>query len=246
MRFPRKGELVLATVKEVRSYGAICYLTEYDNLEAFLPLAEVASRWIKNIHEFLHPNQKLILKVIRADKTRGIVDVSLKKVSEKEKRRKVEEVEKRTKAIKLIAAAAKRVRSRIKVERYVERIRRLDRDPFNFLERAKENPALLDEIGLPDKVKEALAEILASLTPPPVVMKAILKVWTLSPNGVEEIKRRMINPPEDVKVHYIKAGHYMVTGKATDEDTVRDRIRTLFKRFHNFDGHVEWEWLEDD
>ena len=246
MRFPKKGQLVLATVREVRSYGAICLLTEFQNHEAFLPLSEVATRWIKNIHEFLHPNQKLIVKVIRADKTRGVIDVSLKRVSEREKKRKIEEVERRTKAIKLLAAAAKRAGSRIKPQRYVDRLIKEGKDPFDFLERAKEDPSLLDEWGLPDKVKGALSDILQSLTPPPVVLKAELKAWSLLPDGVEEIKKRLSNPPEDVHIHYIKAGHYLITGKDEDEDRARDKIREVFKRFKDYDGHVEWDWIRGE
>ncbi|MFH1448366.1 MAG: S1 RNA-binding domain-containing protein, partial [Candidatus Micrarchaeota archaeon] len=58
METPEKDELVIATIRKIFPYGAFCSLDEYDNKEAFVHISEVASRWVKNIHEFLKENQK--------------------------------------------------------------------------------------------------------------------------------------------------------------------------------------------
>jgi translation initiation factor 2 subunit 1 len=89
-KLPDKDELVLINIKKVMPYGAYCSLVEY-NIDAYLPVREVASGWIKNIHEFIKEGQKHVAKVIFIDTQKNAVDVSLKRVREKEKKDKITE-----------------------------------------------------------------------------------------------------------------------------------------------------------
>jgi len=70
-RLPRVGELVVATVRQVFDYGAYVTLDEYNDLEAYLPWSEVASRWVRNIRSVLRENQKIVVKVIRVNRKRA-------------------------------------------------------------------------------------------------------------------------------------------------------------------------------
>ena len=74
---PEEGELVLATVKKIMPYGAFCTLDEYGNREAFVHISEVAPRWIKNIHEFLHEGQRLVAKVHKLVVEKNQIDLTL-------------------------------------------------------------------------------------------------------------------------------------------------------------------------
>jgi translation initiation factor 2 subunit 1 len=78
---PEENELVMAVIKKILPYGAFCSLPEYNNLEAFLHVSEVAPRWIKNIHEFISEGQKHVVKVHHLDKEKNQVDISIKRVS---------------------------------------------------------------------------------------------------------------------------------------------------------------------
>lgn len=87
---PEEGEVVLIKINKVMPFGAYCTLTEY-NIDAYLPIAEVAAGWIKNIHEFIKEGQSDVAKVIFVDPEKRAVDISLKKVSTKEKKDKLAE-----------------------------------------------------------------------------------------------------------------------------------------------------------
>ena len=62
---PPVGELVVSTIKEIVPYGAYVTLDEYDDTEGLLHIAELSSRWVKNIRDHVRENQKRILQRFR-------------------------------------------------------------------------------------------------------------------------------------------------------------------------------------
>ena len=104
---PEQDELVLVTVKKIMPYGAFCSLDEYAAREAFVHISEVAPRWIKNIHEFLHDGQKLVAKVYHLDLEKNQIDLSLKRVTESERKLKIEGNRREKRAEKLFEVAVK-------------------------------------------------------------------------------------------------------------------------------------------
>jgi translation initiation factor 2 subunit 1 len=85
---PNVGDMVLVKINKVMQFGAYCELTEY-GVTAYLPIREVASGWIKNIHEFIKEGQSNVAKVTYIDYNKNAVDISLKKVREKDKKDKI-------------------------------------------------------------------------------------------------------------------------------------------------------------
>ncbi|MEM3483007.1 MAG: S1 RNA-binding domain-containing protein [Candidatus Micrarchaeaceae archaeon] len=89
-QLPSVGEVVLIKINKVMPFGAYCYLTEY-SIDAYLPISEVSAGWIKNIHEFIKEGQNDVAKVSFVDPEKSAIDISLKKVSTKEKKDKLNE-----------------------------------------------------------------------------------------------------------------------------------------------------------
>ena len=108
-RLPRLYELVIGTVEEIEDHGAFVTLDEYGGIEAYVPLNEVSHSWFKSIREVIKVGQKRVFKVIRVDPRRGLVDVSLKRVSDGERKSKLQEWKRYQRAVKLLELAAKRL-----------------------------------------------------------------------------------------------------------------------------------------
>jgi translation initiation factor 2 subunit 1 len=90
---PDRGEIVLCTVREITPHGIYVDLDEYNNMNGFLHISEISTGWVRNIDRVAKVQQKLVLKVIRAERSRREVDLSLRQVTNEEKTEQADRVE---------------------------------------------------------------------------------------------------------------------------------------------------------
>ncbi|MEM2960521.1 MAG: S1 RNA-binding domain-containing protein, partial [Candidatus Bathyarchaeia archaeon] len=86
--WPEVGELVISTINEITDYGAYVRLDEYGK-DGFLHISEISSGWIRNIRDHIREGEKVVLKVLRVDPNRNQIDLSLRRVTQREKREKI-------------------------------------------------------------------------------------------------------------------------------------------------------------
>ena len=106
--WPEVGDLVIATIETVTDYGAYAKLDEY-NKKGLLHVSEISSSWIRNIHDFVREGQKVVLKVLRVDLEKGHIDLSLRRVTKREKIEKIKSWKKERKADALLRGVAEKV-----------------------------------------------------------------------------------------------------------------------------------------
>ncbi|MBC7081606.1 MAG: translation initiation factor IF-2 subunit alpha [Thermoplasmatales archaeon] len=106
---PEKGDLVICTVTQAKGFGAFVKLEEYPDKKGFLHIKEVASGWVKNIREYVREGQRIVCKVMNVDPSKGYVDLSLKRVTEHQKREKIEKWKNEQKAKKLLEIVANKI-----------------------------------------------------------------------------------------------------------------------------------------
>ncbi|MCX8175378.1 MAG: translation initiation factor IF-2 subunit alpha [Candidatus Micrarchaeota archaeon] len=242
---PEQDELVLVSVKKIMPYGAFCTLDEYGGKEAFVHISEVAPRWIKNIHEFLHEGQKLVAKVYHVDASKGQIDLSLKRVTESEKKAKMEGARREKRAEKLFEVALKVAKS-TKAEALTAQTALVEKygsivDAIEAL--AEGGEAALAGIRIEKGLAKALVEVTAkSMRKAKAELNGLLSLTSYSPDGVEEIKQALLSSPkpQDAKVEllYLGAPHYQIRVVAEDykaaqkamESTVQSIMEEARKR----------------
>jgi len=202
---PDVGEYVVATVKKIFDYGAYVTLDEYNGLEAYLPWSEVASRWVRNIRDVLREDQKIVVKVIRVNRRRKTVDVSLKKVPENEKRKKMLWWKRYLKASKIIELVAEKIGKSIE-DAYREVVWKLEDyygDPLLGLEEAViRGPEALREAGIPEEWIEPLYnEALRHIKIKMVKIRGIMFLRSYESDGVDRIKKILTAMEEVLTKH---------------------------------------------
>src|SRR3989304_9892759 len=105
--WPESGDLVIATVESVMDYGAYANLDEYTR-RGFLHISEISSARIRNVRDFVRENQKLVLKVLRVDTEKGHIDLSLRRVTKRERIEKIKSWKKERKAEALLRGVAEK------------------------------------------------------------------------------------------------------------------------------------------
>lgn len=89
--WPEEGELVIATVTKIQYHSVFCNLDEYSR-SGMMHISEIAPGRIKNINEYVREGKTLVLKVLRIDKDKGHIDLSLRRVTEAQRRQKAAEL----------------------------------------------------------------------------------------------------------------------------------------------------------
>ena len=198
--WPEIGYVVIATVKRVESYGAYVGLDEFDGKEGLLHISEISSRWVRNIRNHVRPGQKVVLQVLRTDESKEQVDLSLRRVSRDEKRKKLEEWKKARKAETLLTQAAHDLNMDVNAlydsegSKIVEYYGSL----YEGLEAASKNGiSALNESGVSGELAEVLSEIAKDkIVFKGVTIQGVIEMTSLSNMGVEDIKIAFVDAAE--------------------------------------------------
>ncbi|HDI75625.1 MAG: translation initiation factor IF-2 subunit alpha [Thermoprotei archaeon] len=204
-RLPRVNELVVATVKRIFEHGAFVTLDEYGGIEAYCPVGEASHTWFKSIRDVMREGQKKVFKVIRVNPRRGHVDVSLKRVTDQERLKKMREWKRAVFAHKLLEIIATRLGKTIddayrelgwKLEDYYGEIY------AGFEELAKRGIVAAIEAGVSKEwAKEAFALAKERIKLPEAKISGIFTMRSLKPRGVEDI-RKMLLLANDISKKY--------------------------------------------
>jgi len=209
--WPEVGELVVATIQQIVGYGAYVRLDEYGK-EGLLHISEISSRWVRNIRNHVRENQKVVLQVLRVDPSRGQIDLSLRRVSKDERRKKMEDWKKSRKAETLLKSAAGILK--ISEEGIFEKaaVKLLDRygSLYAGLEAAaKRGVEALTEAGVPKRIAKTLAEIAREkIVVRGVTIHGVLELTSMAPRGVEVIKGTLLELKKVAKENGTEATLY--------------------------------------
>ncbi len=227
---PEVGELVVARVKRVIPQGAYADLLEFENLEAFIPWSEISTRYFRDVREVLREGQIVVGKVIRVDKRKRPpqIDISIKRVSESERRVRIMRWKRDQKAQKIIELAAKK--AGLDLQEAYEKIwlplYEKFRDVLSTLEDCVlKGPEVLIEAGVP----EDLAKILWEEARRHIEIKRVKIAGTLvlrcyKPDGVHRIKKLLMelesSVPRDehtsIRIISVGAPRYRIDIVSTD------------------------------
>jgi translation initiation factor 2 subunit 1 len=193
--WPEVGDLVVATVTRIVGHGAYVSLDEHNGKEALLHISEISSRWVRNIRNHVRERQKAVLQVQRVDPFKGQIDLSLRRVTQDDKRKKLEDWKKQRKAETLITAAAAKLKVEVNdfYEKSGTKIVEQYGSLYNGLEAAaKKGPVVLHEAGVTKKA----SKVLAAIAEDKIVVKGVtiqgeLEITSMAPRGIEEIKETL-------------------------------------------------------
>ena len=210
--WPEAGDLVIATVETVTDYGAYVKLDEFEK-KGLLHVSEISSSWIRNIRDFVREGQKVVLKVLRVDPEKGHIDLSLRRVTKREKIEKVMSWKKERKAEALMRSVAEK--TGLSLAEVYEKAGVLMGREFGLYEgfekAVREGAEVLSKIGVPEQIAGAIVEVgQERIHVPMVKVKGTVELRCMKPSGVKIIKEAFVNAKKNEKLGNAKVRFYVV------------------------------------
>jgi len=240
---PESGEVVVCTVREITSHGIYVNLDQYEDMNGFLHVSEISTGWVRNIERVAKVSQKLVLKVIRANRLRREIDLSLRQVTNEERRAKVIEWKREERAIAIMDAVKKKLEMD---DAQANTLKEKLEDQFGTLYEAFEMAARkggkgLGELGLPEKFARVISETAAEkIIPPSYEIGALVEISSRSPNGIEQVKKTLMaaasSQSAEVRITYAGAPKYRVRVTAEDYKQAEKALDGVLERIKDGAG----------
>ena len=183
--FPEEGEIVLCTVKKILYHSVFVNLDEYENKEGIIHISEISPGRIRNIRDFVKENKTIVCKVLRTNKEKNQLDLSLRRVSLSVMKNKLEEVKQEKKSEKILELLAEKTKTPI--ERIHKEISLKIIEKYNlltsFFQEVIQNNSIIKELKLPEKTEKTFLEIIKEkIRLPEVILKRKMKLQSYKIN----------------------------------------------------------------
>ena len=230
---PERGEIVLATVSKVMDHGAYVALDEYDGIQGFLHISEIAPGWIRSVSKFVREGEKKVLLVKKVNARRGDIDLSLKQVSNDQKKQKLKEVKKFEKGKTLLQNVKERAKlSDDDVEKLEEDIySKYDSVYDAFVEIGRNGVGAVGDLKLAKNTAAAIEEICSRIKLPSVEIRGIMEITSGRSDGVEIIKKILADAvrrdSSAIDITYLGAPKYRLSVTSEDFKSAERAIKPI-------------------
>ena len=218
---PEQGEIILATITKVMDHGAYVTLDEYDDIQGFLHISEIAPGWIRSINRFVKEKEKKVLLVKKVNLQRKDIDLSLKQVSKDQKKQKLKEVKKFEKGKTLLQNVQEKTNlTDEEIERLEDSIySKFDSIYDAFISIGRNGIGSVAELEIPADTSKVIEDICSKIKLPSVEIRGIMEITNNKPNGVDIIRKVLLDvlaKHTTVDITYLGAPKYRLS--ITSED----------------------------
>ena len=229
---PEQGEIILATVTKVMDHGAYVTLDEYDDIQGFLHISEIAPGWIRSVNRFVKDGEKkvLLVKKVKA----GDIDLSLKQVSKDQKKQKLKEVKKYEKGKTLLQNVQDKTKlTDEEIEKIEDKIyTKFDSVYDAFMEIARNGIDVIKELKLAKKTTSVIEEICSKIKLPSVQIRGIMEITSDKSDGVEIIKKTLldvIKKDSTMDITYLGAPKYRISITSEDFKSAEKSLKPIIE-----------------
>ncbi len=209
-----EGQIVLCTVTKIVGTTVFVKIDEYDK-EGTIMTSEIAPGRIRNLRDYVIPQKKIACKILRIDKA-GHVDLSLRRVTTKEKK----EIKESYKKEKSLAATLKTIVNNPK--EVVEKIKETS-SLAEFFEKAKEDPSMLDKL-MNEEESTKLLKILREKKEKEISVKKNFSLTSQADDGILKIRKIL---PEEAT--YLAAGKFTIIIKNKSYKDANNKLNKLLE-----------------
>ena len=233
---PEIGEIVIATITKISDHGAYVTLDEYNKIQGFLHVSEIAPGWVRKVNKYVRQGEKKVLLVKKVESGRKEIDLSLKQISKDQRKKKLLDVkrfEKEQGILKNIQEKSELTTKQIE-ELEDKFLSKYDSVYDAMLNIAIKGNAEIDDLKLQKKVLVIIEDICSKMKLPSVELRGILEISNNGSNGVELIQKTLTEAEnsKDAKIDitYLGAPRYRLSLLSQDFKTAEKSLKPNLKK----------------
>ena len=233
---PEIGEIVIATITKISDHGAYVTLDEYNKIQGFLHVSEIAPGWVRKVNKYVRQGEKKVLLVKKVESGRKEIDLSLKQISKDQRKKKLLDVkrfEKEQGILKNIQEKSELTTKQIE-ELEDKFLSKYDSVYDAMLNIAIKGNAEIDDLKLQKKVLVIIEDICSKMKLPSVELRGILEISNNGSNGVELIQKTLTEAEnsKDAKIDitYLGAPRYRLSLLSQDFKTAEKSLKPILEK----------------
>jgi len=235
--YPEKSDLVICTVSKIQFNSIFVTLDEYQRKQGIIHISEISPGRIRNIRDYVKEGKVIVCVVLRVNTERDLIELSLRRVQEGQRRKKINGMKQEQKAEKLIENVAKihKLDAKELTLTIINKIQEEYSTVHPYFEDIVMGNAKIDLLDLSNDISKTLDETIRQrIKPPEVSIKGRFFVTTYDPNGVGIIKVVMDQAKkaggDSITLSYLGAGKYDINVISEDyksAEKILDKVQTV-------------------
>jgi len=233
---PEIGEIVIATITKISDHGAYVTLDEYDRIQGFLHVSEIAPGWVRKVNKYVKEGEKKVLLVKKVESGRKEIDLSLKQISKDQRKKKLLDVkrfEKEHGILKNIQEKSKLTNKQIE-ELEDKFLSKYDSVYDAMLSIAINGSDQITDLKLEKKVLTTIEDICSKMKLPSVELRGVLEISNNQSNGVELIQKTLSEAEKSegakIEISYLGAPKYRLSLVAQDFKTAEKSLKPILEK----------------
>ena len=234
---PEVGEIVIATIKKTGDHGAYVSLDEYDDIQGFLHISEIAPGWVRKVTKYVKDGDKKVLLVKKIQEDRAEIDLSLKQISKEQRKKKLLDVKRFEKEQGILKNIQDKVKlSSEEVDDLEEKLLSKYKSVYDaVIEIGTKNINVIDDLEISEKIKKTIDELSKKIKLPTVEVRGILEMTNNKSDGIEIIRKILLdaikeNQNEKIEILYLGAPKYRLSIIAQDFKTAEKTLKPILEK----------------
>jgi len=222
--FPEEGELVLCTVQKILGTTIFVRIEDHD-LTGTIATSEIASGRIRNIRDYVVPNKKIVCKVLRINQEKENIDLSLRRVSQKDQKEILQKYSKEKASAAIIEMVAKDKKDEI-----ISNVKKEYRFLADFIDDLPANPELFEKFNIQQYKEKLLDVIKERVKEKKIKIKSKISLSSFASDGVESIRSILDIKEPGVEINYISAPLYSISVESKNYKDANKKITDILNR----------------
>ncbi|MFB6209535.1 MAG: S1 RNA-binding domain-containing protein [Candidatus Nanohaloarchaea archaeon] len=234
---PDLGDYVVVTITDVDQNSVYAELDEYDGISGLIHISEIARDWVQDASDEIEESEKTVVQVIEDEG--DTMDLSLKRVNEKQKRETMEKWNKEQKAEEFLEDLSEKS-GEDKEDLYEKVVFPLQKEfgtSFHGFELAVGKKEKMEEM-FGEEIAGALAEVAEeNINLRQEKLEVEIEVEYPQGDGIDRI-RDTFKDMEAVEVKYVSAPKYAITAWGRNQELAKKRMDRAVEEFREKAGEL--------